>query len=88
MPMARIHAVGDHSQAILGNPQPVEYLGLEIGEHDHLVVASQRWGIKLIGQLLAAGSDVAQRSIKGGVEGGHKRHLQLLAELRQAEIQR
>ena len=47
----------------------------------------QGWGVELVGELLGAGGEIAQGRVEGGMEGGHQRNAQLLAQLRQPEIE-
>lgn len=87
-PLLRIHTVGDHGQSVVRNPQPGQHIGLKLGKHDHSVVARQSGRIELIGELLGACCEITKAGIKRRMEGGHQGNTQLLAQLRQAEIQR
>ena len=86
-PAIGIDAIGDHGQARLPDPQPGQHIGLELGKDNHPVEFGQGRGVELVGELLGPSAEVAQAGIKGWMEGGHQGHPQLLAEVRQAEIQ-
>ena len=58
-----------------------------MGENNHTVVARESRRVELVGQLLGAGCEIAQTGIEWGMKGGDERHLQLLAQFRQPEIE-
>ena len=85
-PSTLIDSIGNHRKAIPGDAKPHQDIGLQLGEDNHPVVASQEWCVKRVSELLGPGREIAQTRIKRRVKRGHQRNLQLLAKLRQAEI--